>query len=405
VSRTRVFALITSFFLLGGIARTIPGLHFVTLAASAGQSAKPPRPKPLGQGAVLQRDAASGELKFSSKDAPGDAEASSAKETIRSHVTLVQVPCTVVAPDGTQVRGLSQENFRLFEDGVPQEIESFDASATPASIALVMDASPSIYHDLEGTHDAAHAMAANLSPADEISVVSFSSQAHLLLPFSTNRELLDRVIDSKNLAKVENSSESQIYQSLYLTAHELFRGRKGRKAIVMLTDGQDSGLGLSWDPQSAKPRGSGDVARLAFDDVARELGADGIALFIVSTENRPAGMTAEWLEGHQDRMLVSQETRDLRMPNYTLYLAELARRVGGQLYFLKETGNLTEIYRRIALAISAQYTLGYYPSAGAAKPGWRSLRAELIFKPGSETRISPRSRLIYRSSYYVSAFQ
>ena len=61
------------------------------------------------------------------------------------------------------------------------------------------------------------------------------------------------------------------------------------------------------------------------------------------------------------------------MPHYTLYLAELARRVGGQLYFLRETGNLSEIYRRIALAISAQYTLGYYPSAGTARPGWRSL--------------------------------
>ncbi|MGH9591977.1 MAG: VWA domain-containing protein, partial [Bryobacteraceae bacterium] len=334
----------------GGFTGPIPAAG--APGASPDQSSKPPRPKAMGQGAALQRDTTSGELKFSSKDAPGNAVDSAAKETIRSNVTLVQVPCTVVAPDGTQVRGLAQDNFHLFEDGVPQEIASFDASATSASIALVMDSSPSIYHELEGTRDAAHAMAANLSPSDEIAVVSFSAQAHLLLPFSTNRELLDRVIDSKYLAKVENSSESQIYQSLYLTAHELFYGRQGRKAIVLLTDGQDSGLGLSWDPRSAQPRSAAD-ARLAFDDVARELGADGIALFIVSTENRPRAMTPEWLEGHQDKMMVSQESRSLNMPNYTLYLAELARRVGGQLYFLKETGNLTEIYRRIALAISA----------------------------------------------------
>ncbi len=113
------------------------------------------------------------------------------------------------------------------------------------------------------------------------------------MPFFTNRSLLDLAIDSKYLARVENSSESKIYESVYDTARELFAGRTGRKAIVLLTDGQDSGLGLTWDPSSAEPRFGTDTSRLAFDDVARELGSDGIALFIVSTENRPRGMTPE----------------------------------------------------------------------------------------------------------------
>ena len=80
---------------------------------------------------------------------------------------------------------------------------------------------------------AARALSENLSPADEISVVSFSSAAHLLLPFSRNRALLDRAIDSRYLAQVENSSESKIYQSVFFTARELFQGRTGRKAIVL----------------------------------------------------------------------------------------------------------------------------------------------------------------------------
>jgi hypothetical protein len=143
------------------------------------------------------------------------------------------------------------------------------------------------------------------------------------------------------------------------------------------------------------------ASRLAFDDVARELGADGIALFIVSTENRPRGMTLEWLEAHRSEMLITAEARKQNMPNYTLYLAELARRAGGQLYFLRETGNLSEIYRRIALAISAQYTLGFYPSEGTARAGWRSLRVELA----EGAKVPPGSKLIYRGSYYVSAFQ
>ena len=366
-------------------------------SGSAAKSQSLPRPQPLGHGAVLERDPASGELHGSKKDSPSPA----GEGTIRSRVTLVQVPCTVATPDGVEVRGLAQDNFRLFEDDALQDIASFDAAATPASIALIIDASPSIYRDLAEMRGAARALAENLSPADEIAVISFSAEAHLLMPFSTNRSLLERAIDSKYLAHVENSSESRIYQSVFFTARELFAGRTGRKAIVLLTDGQDSGLGLTWDPSSAQPRSGDEASRLAFDDVARELGADGIALFIVSTENRPQQMTPQWLTAHLGDMLVTPQARRQGMPHYTLYLAELARRAGGQLYFLREIGNLSEIYRRIALAISSQYTLGYYPSAGTARPGWRSLRVELVRR----ANVPPGSRITHRGSYYVSAFQ
>jgi VWFA-related protein len=372
-----------------------PGAKESQTSPSA-KSQKLPRPQPLGHGEALERDPVSGEL----PSAPKDSSSATPNGAIRSHVTLVQVACTVTAPDGTQVRGLTQDNFRLFEDGAAQEIASFDASATPASIALVLDVSPSIFRELAEMRGAAHSLAANLSPADEIAVVSFSAEAHLLLPFSTDRALLDRAIQSKNLAGVENSSESNIYEAVFLAARELFRGRTGRKAIVLLTDGQDSGLGLTWDASSAEPREGAAASRLAFDDVARDLGADGIALFIVSTENRPRAMTPAWLEAHQTEMLVNQNSRREGMPQYTLYLAELARRVGGQLYFLREIGNLSEIYRRIALTISAQYTLGYYPSAGAARPGWRSLRVEL----SAIEKIPPGAKLTHRGSYYVPAF-
>ena len=207
------------------------------------KSLKLPRPVPLGRNETFVRDPATGELHA----ARADSASALPEGAIRTRVTLVQVPCTVVAPDGTEVRGLSQNDFRLFEDGAPQEIASFDAAATPASIALILDASPSIFRELAEMRGAARSLAANISPADEVAVVSFSSASHLLLPFSKNRALLDRAIDSKYLASVENSSESRIYESVFLTARELFQGRAGRKAIVLLTDGQDSGLGLTWD--------------------------------------------------------------------------------------------------------------------------------------------------------------
>jgi VWFA-related protein len=359
-------------------------------------SHKLPRPQPLGRDVVYLRDPATGEI----RSAPDEPAGNPVTGAIHSRVTLVQVACTVTAHDGTQVRGLTQRDFRLFEDGVEQKIASFDAAATPALIALVIDASPSIYRELGQMREAARSLAASLSPVDQIAVVSFSAQAHLLLPFSRDRKLLDRALDSGNLARVENSSQSNIYQSVFLTARELFSGRTSRKAIVLLTDGQDSSLGLTWDPASASPGPDSGARRLSFDDVARELGADSIDLFVVSTEMRPRAMTPEWLEAHRREMLVTKNARRLEIPNYTLYLAELARPVGGSLYFLREVGNLSDIYRRIALTISAQYTLGYYPAAGTSRSGWRSLKVELA----EGANAPPGSRVTHRAAYYLSAF-
>jgi Ca-activated chloride channel family protein len=358
-------------------------------------SEKLPRAQTLGRGVVYVRDPATGEVRSASAE-PAENPVAGA---IQSRVTLVQVACTVTTPDGVQVRGLTQGDFRLFEDGVEQKIASFDAAATPARIALVIDASPSIYRELGQMREAARSLAANLSPADEIAVVSFSAEAHLLLPFSRDRKLLDRALRSSNLARVEDSSQSNIYRSVFLTARELFSGRTGRKAIVLLTDGQDSSLGLTWDPASASPGPGAGARRLAFDDVARELGADGIDLFVVSTEMRPRAMTPEWLETHRGEMLVTKQARRLEIPHYTLYLAELARRVGGSLYFLREVGNLSDIYRHIALTISAQYTLGYYPTSGTSRPGWRSLEVKLA----EGAKAPPGSRVAHRAAYYVSA--
>lgn len=360
------------------------------------RAGRPPKPEPLGRGLILQRDSTTGELHAP----PPASSAPGAPGMIRSRVTLVQVACTVMAPDGTQVRGLTAQNFRLYEDGVEQKIASLDASATPASIVLVIDASPSIYRELAQMRDAARALAAELSPADEIAVVSFSDAAHLLLPFSTDRVLLDRVLGSEYLAQVENSSQSYIYQAVFLASRELLASRAGRKAIVLLTDGQDSGLGLTWDPASASPGYGRAASQIAFDDVARELASHNIALFIVSTENRPKVMTPVWLAAHASEMLVSKNARRVEIPLYTLYLAELERRVGGDLYFLREIGDLKEIYRRIALTIRAQYTLGYYPSAGTTRPGWRRLRVELV--PGGS--LPAGARLTHRVSYYAPAF-
>ena len=230
---------------------------------------------------------------------------------------------------------------------MPQEIASFDVAETPASIALIIDASPSIYRELGQMREVARSLSSSLGVQDEVAVLAFSEQTHLLLPFSRDRGLLSSPRwASPELARVADSSQSFIYQAVYLTAHKLFPDRTGRKAIVLLTDGQDSGLGLTWDPSSMQPH-PGAANALAFDDVARELARSGVELYVISTENRPSAMTDAWLAAHQRASLITSEARKLEMPHYTLYLAEMARQAGGGLYFMRELGGLAEVYHQI----------------------------------------------------------
>jgi len=363
------------------------------------QKERLPRERVLDRGVELERDPATGELEARPSIPPNGAEAPSSVATIRARVELVEVGCTVIAPDGTRVRGLARDDFRVLEDGVEQEIASFDAAATPSSIALLLDDSPSISRELGETREAARSLARSLGPEDEVAVAAFAGQTHLLLPFSRDRVLLAAALASPALKSVENSSQSLIYQAVYLTAHEIFRGRSGRKAIVLLTDGQDSGLGLTWDPASMQAR-AGSASPLAFDDVARELASQGIALYVISTEGRPKAMTDAWLADHRREPVITPEARRLGAPLDSLYLAEMVRQAGGELYFLREMGGLASVYQRIALALGAEYTLGYYPASGTARPGWRALDVEL--KPGTSA-VPAGARVTHRAAYYVSA--
>ncbi len=375
------------------------------------QKLKLPRPQRLDRGVEFRRDPATGELRVirsvteraktsaraaetqlgASPSLEGTAAApAGAPATIHARVSLVEVSCRVLSADGTPLRGLSREDFRIFEDGIEQTIAHFDASSDPASVALVLDASPSVFRELAEMKAAARRLAKYLSPRDEIAVVAFAAQAQLVLPFTRDRALLERAMASPVLAQVADSTQSNIYRAVYLTTRELFRDRAGRKAIVLLTDGQDSGLGLGWDPASAMPSPAGGpqnsgvkADRLTFEDVARELAAAGVEVYAISTQPRPRPMTEVWLAAHRDAMLLTPAARELGIPHYTLYLAELVRRAGGQIFFLREIGTLGDVYRQIAENLAAQYMLGYYSAAGWAKPGWRSLRVELRGDPSA----------------------
>jgi len=202
------------------------------------------------------------------------------------------------------------------------------------------------------------------------------------------------------LLRNAEESGSSIYGSMFLAARELFssaHARGGRKAIILLTDGQDTSLKLSWDPASMFPPASG-ANFLTFEDVIRELAASGVEMFAISTENRPAAMTPQWLSEKRGATLISRDSRRLEIPAYTIYLAELVRRSGGELYFLREIGTLSDVYRRIASELLSEYLIGFYPDEPASRAGWHQLQVQLVPKFASAG-----ANLTCRPAYYVPA--
>ncbi|HEV2298050.1 MAG TPA: VWA domain-containing protein [Candidatus Acidoferrales bacterium] len=369
----------------------------VSPIALAQKKDKLPRAVQMDAGVSVERSPKTGELILRSEDANDGASriSPSSSVAIRVRANLVEVNCNVFASDGTAVRGLTQENFRIYEDGVKKDVTHFDASSQGASIALVLDASPSVLPDSAAMKAAAQELIAGLSPADEVAVVDFSEHTFLLLPFSRNRGLLEKAVAGVDVRKLLGDlGGSNIYRSVFLAARELFRDRTGRKAIILLTDGQDNGLGLNLEGRGVRPQPGDPPAKMTFEDVVRALASQAIEVYAISTENRPRVMTPEWLVAHERQSLNTPAALALKIPAYTVFLAELVRVAGGQLYFLNETGSIAGAYRQIVRNLSAQYTLGYYP-APDEPPGWHSLRV-IVEGPGTV-------RVSHRLAYYAPA--
>lgn len=403
--RFRIASLVRTASLGTSIAVFLFAVLFLSLrpgrAQDVSRKLRPPRPLQLDANVFIERDPKSGELHLIEPGpAPnsGAANDKGAARALRVEVNLVPVNCNVYAPDGTSVAGLTSPNFRVFEDGIEERVAYFDAGNDPASVALVIDASPSVLPEAGAMQRAAKSLADILAPRDEISVVEFSAHSYVLLPFSRNRDQLESVISHVDVKGLfGDTGGSNIYQTVYLTAARLFHGRAGRKAILLLTDGEESGLNLLIGESTAPPPGE-KFAKLAFDDVTETLAVNGIELFAVSTQNRPKIMTGAWLDDHRNQTLLTEAVRQKGVPAYTLFLAELVRRAGGGLYFIREAESGHDAFARIASNIRSEYTLGFYPSGeNAARPGWHSLRVEVTNAGSGPLHV------VNRSAFYVPA--
>lgn len=156
--------------------------------------------------------------------------------TIKVDTALVTVEAIVTDRMGRFVTGLNRGDFLVREDGAPQEISNFSSTETPFNVALLLDTSHSTHNKLGIIRKAALTFIKQLLPQDRVMIVSFDDKVRFLGDFSNDHKELERQIRS-----VESSFKTSLYDAISRTITEKLLPLQGRRAIVVLTDGVDTG--------------------------------------------------------------------------------------------------------------------------------------------------------------------
>ena len=158
-----------------------------------------------------------------------------AGDVIKVDTTLVTIPVSVLDRDGRYVPNLNKNDFRIWEDGVEQDVAFFASVEKPFSVFLVLDTSPSTKFRLEDIQDAAITFVNQLRSDDKVMVVSFNNDIKILSELTTDRVKLQRAI-----MRAHTDNGTRLYDAMDMLMNQYMNRVQGRKAIVLFTDGVDT---------------------------------------------------------------------------------------------------------------------------------------------------------------------
>ena len=160
------------------------------------------------------------------------------EQTIKIDTTLVSVPVIVSDRQGRYIAGLKASDFTLYEDRVKQPIVFFADTEEPINVALLLDTSKSTAWVLDDIKKTARDFVKQLRPQDRAMIASFDRDTTALCELTSDRKKLERAIGA---AQIGEGFGTKLRDAVQAVMKEEFRTVKGRKAIVLLTDGKDHG--------------------------------------------------------------------------------------------------------------------------------------------------------------------
>jgi VWFA-related protein len=257
------------------------------------------------------------------------------------------------------VPNLKEENFRVFEDGKPQEITHFQRIQAPITAVLLLEFASTNWWFINDMENSAYYFAQQLRPNDYIAVVTYDMHTHILTDFTQNKSVVMSALRSLTMP---TWSETNLFDALYTTLDRLSRV-PGRKYIILVSSGVDTFSKITLDKCLQKIKetpnvtifsiGTGQFARLMADD--RGFGMSG-----------PREMTF------------------LQADNQ---MATFARMTGGLSFFPRFQAELPDDFTQINASIRNQYAITYTPTDTKQDGTWRKIHVELVDDEGHPLRM------------------
>lgn len=304
-------------------------------------------------------------------------------EVIRIDANLVTVPVIVSDRQGRYIPGLRVEDFRLYDNSAEQKIAFFDAAEAPLNIALLLDTSRSTEGVLDDIKKAAKNFIKRLRSQDRAMIVSFDSTIHRLSPLTGDRKVLEQAIKR---AEVGEYFGTVLNDAVMEILERDFKPVRGRKAMILLTDGQDFGSHdstaelLDYATESDTMIYSIFYAPALPGRMRNERFRFPRRGGVFGERRRGGGMPdpfpPQQLPDPPPQGRGQRERRERRNAEAVEFLTELSEATAGRFY-RSETTDLAKTFELIADELRYQYLLGFYPDNVTDENDLHNLRVKL----------------------------
>ena len=309
-------------------------------------------------------------------DAPGADE-----EVLKIESNLVTIPVSVFDRNGLYIPNLRQADFKVFENGVEQEIAYFGTSEKPFTVVMLIDVSPSTAYKIDEIRSAATAFVEQLKAQDSVMVIEFDERVNVLTEATNDRQKIYKAI-----RKADFGSGTSLYDAVDFSLGKRLDKIEGRKAIVLFTDGVDT-----------------TSSRANFESTLQDAEESEAMIFPIYyntfLDNRGIGtggvMSTPPILGLPFPGGSAQGTSSADYTRGRAYLTQLAAATGGRVFRPESTpGGLTAAFEGIAEELRRQYNIGYYPQSEGTTGERRQIKVRVN-----------RPKLVIRSrdSYIVGA--
>ena len=255
----------------------------------------------------------------------------------RSTVDVVSLNVTVVDHQNRYITDLNEADFSVFEDGMRQDLIVFNRTSLPIALSLLVDTSASMESRMRIAQDAAVGFVRKLRPQDLAQVVDFDSRVEILQDFTNDFDELERSIRTTSAG-----GSTALHNALYISLRELAKIKPKsaedvrRRAIVVLTDGEDTSSLVSYEEVL---------------DLAKR---SETAIYTIALQARDAPQTKGFREAE-------------------FILRQFAQETGGRSFFPSKIEDLKDVYGQIADELSSQYSIGYASKNTKRDGSWRRI--------------------------------